>query len=89
MYSENCDCSDCALIRRLRSKGGRTHYSSYGESVADFFPGERVELHPGTDLWMMGARFGSVASLGRKYVRVALDHGRYVKVLPENLRVVS
>ena len=24
--------------------------------------GDRVEIHPGTDLWMMGARYGEVVS---------------------------
>lgn len=38
--------------------------------------GDRVELHPGTDLWMRGARFGEVvgASLTPKdRVHVRLD----------------
>lgn len=38
--------------------------------------GDRVEIHPGTDLWMMGARFGDVigASLTPKdRVKVKLD----------------
>ena len=26
-------------------------------------PGTRVELHPGTDLWMRGARFGNVTEV--------------------------
>ena len=25
-----------------------------------FTVGDRVEIHPGTDLWMMGARYGTV-----------------------------
>lgn len=25
-----------------------------------FEPGDRVELHPGCDLWMQGARFGTI-----------------------------
>lgn len=38
--------------------------------------GDRVELHPGTDLWMRGARFGEVvgvASTEKDRVRVRLD----------------
>lgn len=38
-----------------------------------FEPGERVEIHPACDLWMMGARYGNVVSCGRKYVWVQLD----------------
>ena len=38
--------------------------------------GDRVELHPGTDLWMQGARYGTVVSIvptPRDKVRVRLD----------------
>ena len=45
--------------------------------------GARVELHPGTDLWMMGARYGTVVGVatieGKEMLRVQLDrisHGR-------------
>ncbi len=37
--------------------------------------GKRVELHPGTDLWMRGARYGTVHSVGKDgHVRVKMDH---------------
>ena len=39
--------------------------------------GRRVELHPGTDLWMMGARYGTVVGVatieGKEMLRVQLD----------------
>ena len=38
--------------------------------------GDRVELHPGTDLWMRGARFGVVVGLSvtpKDRVKVKLD----------------
>lgn len=38
--------------------------------------GDRVELHPGTDLWTRGAKFGEVAAISqtrRDAVRVKLD----------------
>jgi hypothetical protein len=38
--------------------------------------GDRVELHPGMDLWMRGARYGRVVALSltpRDRVRVTLD----------------
>ena len=55
-------------------------------SVNDFHVGDRVELHPATDLWMRGARFGSVAKLGRKYLTIELDLlARTVKVAPGNI----
>jgi hypothetical protein len=47
---------------------------TYGEKPADFRAGDRVELHPGCDLWMRGARFGTVTKVGRKFVTVKMDH---------------
>ncbi len=40
--------------------------------------GDRVELHPGTDLWMAGARYGKV-------VRMSLTHGDKVHVKLDKL----
>jgi hypothetical protein len=58
----------CALLESL---GYRCGYDG-----SWFKAGDRVELHPGTDLWMRGARYGIVTriSLTRQdAVRVTLD----------------
>lgn len=45
--------------------------------------GDRVELHPATDRWIRGDRFGTVAKIGRKYVHVKLDRsGRTLPFTP-------
>lgn len=63
---------------------------SYGESVSDFRIGDRIELHPATDQWMRGERFGEVIRIGRKYVRVRMNAtGRAYRALPMNLRKVN
>lgn len=63
---------------------------TYGETLSDFKVGQRVELHPGTDLWMMGARMGTVIWVGRKYVHVKLDRITPVKfATPDLLRIVE
>ena len=49
----------------------------YGFDGNGYSIGDRVEIHPGTDLWMRGARFGTVigASLTpNDRVRVQMDH---------------
>lgn len=33
---------------------------------ARFPNGKRIEMHPGTDQWMMGARFGNVVRVDEK-----------------------
>lgn len=54
--------------------------------LEQFTVGDRVELHPATDRWMRGDRFGTVVKLGRRYVHVAMDRsGQTVKVAPENV----
>lgn len=53
--------------------------------------GDRIELHPATDLWMRGARYGDVTSIGRGKVSVKLDRIAHVlRVLPANiLKIVT
>jgi hypothetical protein len=50
--------------------------------------GDRVQLHPATDAWMRGDRFGTVVSLHpkRKFVRVKMDvSGKLLRVSFHNL----
>lgn len=41
-------------------------------TLKDFRVGDRVELHPATDLWMRGARFGTVEGVGRSFITTRL-----------------
>lgn len=51
-----------------------------GNAQVDRRIGKRVELHPATDRWMMGDRYGEIVKIGREYVYVKLDKsGRTVK----------
>lgn len=50
--------------------------------------GRRVKLHPATDLWMMGHRYGTVERVGGRWVYVRLDAGQVRKILPMNLQLV-
>lgn len=54
-------------------------------------PGMRVELHPGTDEWMRGDRYGEVVERGTKTAVIKLDKsGRNLRCRPENLqRIVT
>lgn len=48
--------------------------------------GQRVELHPVTDAWMMGDRFGEVVKVGRSLVHVRMDKsGKVRRLRPENV----
>lgn len=53
-------------------------------TVADFEAGDLVELHPATDAWMQGDRFGMVSKVGRKYIHVSLDRSeRILQFMPK------
>ena len=55
-------------------------------ALRKFKVGERVELHPGTDRWMMGDRYGEVAKIGTKFVSVKLDKsGKTLKFTADRL----
>jgi hypothetical protein len=59
-------------------------------TLADLTVGDRVELHPATDTWMSGDRFGTVVKLGRLRAHVKMDRsGRTLSLLPTLLQVVS
>lgn len=48
----------------------------YGYDGTAYGVGDRVEIHPGTDLWMRGARFGTVVRMSltpKDRVHVKLD----------------
>lgn len=50
--------------------------------------GERVKIHPATDLFMMGVTYATVVKVGRKYVHVKADDyrgGRVYKLTPLNI----
>ena len=51
-------------------------FAGYGYDGNGYDVGDRVELHPGTDLWARGARFGTVVGVSltpNDRVRVELD----------------
>jgi len=41
--------------------------------LGDFREGMRIEMHPVTDFWLAGARYGTVTMVGRQKVLVTLD----------------
>lgn len=48
----------------------------YGYDGLGYTIGDRIEIHPGTDLWMSGARYGTVVGMSltqEDQVKVTLD----------------
>ncbi len=51
----------------------------------DLAMGDRVQLHPGTDAWMRGDRYGRIVCTGSKYAHVIMDSGRHLKIRLDNI----
>jgi hypothetical protein len=59
-------------------------------NLHDFAVGERVELHPATDAWMQGDRYGQVVLLGRRYVHIKMERsGRVLRKAPRHVMKVA
>ncbi len=51
-----------------------------------FAVGERCQLHPATDAWMSGDKFGVIVKFGRKWTHVKMDRsGKVRKVAPRDI----
>lgn len=46
---------------------------------------DRIQLHPGTDAWMTGDRYGTVVKVGRKYLTVQMDRSGKRRKVPFDL----
>lgn len=59
------------MKRCLMAQNARTVYGYDGNGYS---VGDRVELHPGLDLWMAGARFGRVTHITDTLTHVRSDN---------------
>lgn len=48
----------------------------YNNVANDFVAGDRVELSPACDLWMRGAKFGTVRKIAKGRIVVRMDNPR-------------
>lgn len=65
----------------------------YGYDGNGYTVGDRVEIHPGTDLWMRGARYGTVKRLSmtpadRVHVEMDAKPGRTFAGHAETFRII-
>jgi hypothetical protein len=75
-------------------RGGPMKATATGYDGNGYCVGDRVELHPATDLWMRGARYGTVESFwfrGTNRVSVRLDKlpGKVFVASPETFRSIE
>lgn len=53
-------------------------------TLDDFDEGQRVQLSPATDAWMMGDMYGQIIKVGRRLVHVRMDRsGRVRRLAPK------
>ena len=59
-------------------------------ATMDFYVGQRVSMHPATDAFMMGDRYGEVVKVGKSKIHVKMDRsGKTRLVSPGNLEHIS
>lgn len=59
-------------------------------TMNDFRKGDRVQLHPGTDYWIMGARYAAVEGVGRRFLTIRLDAtGQQLRISPHDILEVT
>ena len=59
-------------------------------ATMDFYVGQRVSMHPATDAFMMGDRYGDVVKVGKSKIHVKMDRsGKTRLVSPGNLEHIS
>lgn len=74
-----------------RGKPSKPKSSTQDKRLAtmDFYKGQRVSMHPATDAFMMGDRYGDVVKVGKTKIHVKMDKsGRVRQVSPKNLEHV-
>ena len=55
-------------------------------TLNDFHVGDRVQLSPACDRWMMGDRFGEVVAIGRVLLKVHMDRsGKTIDIIPDRI----
>lgn len=60
--------------------------------LSEVTAGMRFRLHPGTDLFMMGFRYGTVTKVGRIWVHAEVRHldlKRTIRIAPDNMLPVD
>ncbi len=55
-------------------------------NISSFRIGDRVQMHPATDWWMRGVKFGEVVNLGETCLVIKLDlRPRRITVHPDKI----
>ena len=62
----------------------------WAEILRQYLLGTRVELHPATDAWMMGDRYGTIVKVNKFNVSIKMDKsGRILKATENNYTEVE
>jgi len=56
--------------------------SKYDFQPSDFLVGQRAQVHPATDAWMQGDRFGTVTKIGARLVQLRMERSGAVRRFP-------
>jgi hypothetical protein len=78
------------LLPKKYQSGSALHAAEMKRlATMDFYKGERVSMHPATDAFMMGDRYGDVVKIGKSKIHVKMDRsGKTRLVDPKNLEAL-
>lgn len=51
--------------------------------------GDRIQMHPATDAWMKGDRYGIVVKVTKRSIHIELDSGRVIRVASNNFDLIA
>lgn len=58
-------------------------------TLNDFKVGDRVQISPACDRWMMGDKYGEVIRIGRRLLRLKMDRsGHLVDMVPDRIHEI-
>ena len=68
----------------------RTGGMDMAQITSGLIVGNRVAIHPATDAWMMGEKYGHVTKIGRRDIHVTGERsGRNFRFRSENVRYTA
>ena len=80
---------DSLLPKRHQARSGGQAAEKARLATMAFYVGQRVSMHPATDAFMMGDRYGDVVKIGKSKIHVKMDRsGKTRLVNPKNLEVL-
>lgn len=59
------------------------------QTLDEYRVNDRIEMHPATDRWMRGDRYGNIVKIGRRFLHIKMDRsGQTIRAEPSCIQRV-